>query len=80
LFDGAWDVWDDRLSKVGIEKLASGKFRAVVRHAGQKQASGSFPTRAEAAMAEARIEMSMGGNPAANAVTVGEPSSVWSGV
>ena len=58
---------------MSIEKLPSGKFRAVVRHAGAKRASEAVPTVAEAKMLEAKLKLAMGGTAAPSAThTVGE--------
>ena len=46
---------------MSIEKLPSGKYRAVVRHAGEKRSSEAVLTAAEAKMLEARLKLSMGG-------------------
>jgi hypothetical protein len=57
---------------VAIEKLPSGKYRAVVRHDGHKAASAAVATRAEAAMEEAHLKMQMGAAPLRTGHTVGE--------
>src|SRR6476620_4736301 len=49
-------------STVSIEKLPSGKYRAVVRHAGAKRASEAVDLVAEARMLEAKLKLSMGGS------------------
>jgi integrase len=49
---------------VSIEKLPSGKYRAVVRHAGARRTSAAVPTVAEAKMLEARLKLAMGGSAA----------------
>jgi hypothetical protein len=51
-------------SAVSIERLPSGKYRAVVRHAGAKRASEAAATVAEARMLEARLKLAMGGSAA----------------
>src|ERR1700752_5373335 len=62
-----------RLSAVSIEKLPSGKYRAVVRHAGAKRATEAVATVAEAGMLEARLMLAMGGSAKARGrETVGE--------
>jgi hypothetical protein len=43
------------VSLVSIEKLPSGKYRAVVRHGGAKRASEAVSTVAEAKMLEAKV-------------------------
>ncbi len=57
---------------MAIEKLPSGKYRAVVRHDGHKAASAAVATRAEAAMEEAHLKMQMGAAPLRTGHTVGE--------
>ena len=47
---------------MSIEKLPSGKYRAVVRHAGAKRASEAVDSVAEARMLEAKLKLSMGGS------------------
>jgi hypothetical protein len=47
-----------------IEKLPSGKYRAVVRHAGAKRATEAVATVAEARMLEAKLKLAMGGSTA----------------
>ncbi|HEX6657405.1 MAG TPA: hypothetical protein VF065_04950, partial [Ilumatobacter sp.] len=47
---------------MSIEKLPSGKYRAVVRHAGAKRASEAVDSVAEAKMLEAKLKLSMGGS------------------
>lgn len=49
---------------MSIEKLPSGKYRAVVRHGGAKRASEAVSTVAEAKMLEATVKLSMGGTTA----------------
>jgi hypothetical protein len=49
-----------RRFSVSIQKLPSGKYRAVVRQAGLKRNGKSFDTRREAAADEARIRLEMG--------------------
>jgi len=66
--DIPWDAWDDR--DVSIEQLPSGKYRAVVRHLGQKVASAAADTRAEAKMLEAQLKVSMGAAPLTTGHTV----------
>jgi hypothetical protein len=69
--DDLWDVWT--FSAVSIEKLPSGKYRAVVRHAGAKGASEAVATVAEARMLEAKLKLAMGGSKArGERHTVGE--------
>jgi len=48
---------------VSIEKLPSGKYRAVVRHDGSRRSSEAVVTHAEARMLEAKLKLSMGGAP-----------------
>jgi integrase len=58
---------------VSIEKLPSGRYRAVVRHAGAKRASETVATVAEARMLEAKLKLAMGGSATARERhTVGE--------
>ena len=58
---------------MSIEKLPSGKYRAVVRHAGAKRASVAVETVAEAKMLEAKLKLAMGGTTAPRGQhTVGE--------
>jgi hypothetical protein len=54
-------------SSLSIEKLPSGRHRAVVRHAGAKRAGVAVATVAEARMLEAKLKMAMGGTAAARA-------------
>jgi hypothetical protein len=51
-------------SAVSIEKLPSGRYRAVARHAGAKRASEAVATVAEARMLEAKLKLAMGGSAA----------------
>lgn len=48
---------------MSIERLPSGKYRAVVRHGGAKRASEAVPTKAEARMLEAKLKLEMGSQP-----------------
>ena len=57
---------------MSIEKLPSGKYRAVVRHAGRKAASEAVGTRAGAAVLEAKLKLKMGGDKTVGKHTVGE--------
>jgi len=58
---------------VSIEKLPSGKYRAVVRHAGVKRASEAVDSVAEAKMLEAKLKLAMGGTASSRVRhTVGE--------
>ena len=58
---------------MSIEKLPSGKYRAVVRHAGAKRASEAVPTVAVAKILEAELKLAMGGTASTRAThTVGE--------
>ncbi len=51
-------------SLASIEKLPSGKYRSVVRHAGAKRASVAVESAAVAKTLEATLKLSMGGSPA----------------
>ncbi len=53
-----------------IEKLPSGKSRAVVRHAGVKRNGKAYSTRREAVADEARIRLEMGSGPEESEITV----------
>ncbi|MCU1389480.1 MAG: site-specific recombinase XerD [Ilumatobacteraceae bacterium] len=57
---------------MSVEKLPSGKYRAVVRHAGQKATSAAVMTQAEAKMLEAQLKLTMGGTPGKGGHTVAE--------
>ena len=57
---------------MSIEKLPSGKYRAVVRHEGRKACSEAVETRAGAAVLEAKLKMQMGGETTTGKHTVGE--------
>jgi hypothetical protein len=48
---------------VSIEQLPSGKYRAVVRQGGAKQAGEAVLTKAEARMLEAKLKLEMGSQP-----------------
>lgn len=64
-----------RLTTIGamsIEMLPSGKYRAVVRLAGEKAASKAVGTLAEAKMLEARLTIEMGSAPIVSDHTFGE--------
>jgi integrase len=47
---------------VSIERLPSGKYRAVVRHRGEKRASEAVDSVAEAKILAAKLKLSMGGS------------------
>jgi len=55
---------------MSIQKLPSGKYRAVVRRAGQKRNGSAAPTRREAVADEAQIRLAMGSSPAESEVTI----------
>jgi hypothetical protein len=55
---------------MSIQKLPSGKYRAVVRHAGVKRNGKAQATRREALADEARIRLEMGSAPEESRSTV----------
>lgn len=57
---------------MSIEKLPSGKWRAVVQHKGKKATSRAVPTRAEARTLEAHLTLNLGAKPKDGGHSVGE--------
>ncbi|HBX76115.1 MAG TPA: hypothetical protein DEG43_00575 [Acidimicrobiaceae bacterium] len=57
---------------MSIEKLPSGKFRAVVSHGGKKSRSKAVSTRAQAKILEAQLTLSVGAKPKDGGHTVAE--------
>jgi integrase len=55
---------------MSIQKLPSGKYRAVIRHAGVKRNGKALSTRREAVADEARIRLEMGSAPEESQITV----------
>ncbi len=56
---------------MSIQKLPSGKYRAVVRQAGARRNGKAYDTRREAVAEEARIRLEMGATPDEEQITIG---------